>query len=284
MRSTCRTHPGSGRPTACSPFAALAITWALVAWPLAAGAVPVPDLPAMTKAMGVPATTMTVVEPHLSTRERPVQVRYRGWPAAAVLDKLLGPPWRATGVEVEFRALDGYVSRIPNQRFLRYGAWLVYERTGHTAFVLDNRQQNEKNVQLGPYYLVWDNIGHSELLPEGASYWPYQVAEIQVSQARMKALLPSGIAPGFEASAALAQQYCLSCHRINGYGGDKAPGNLAQTARAMPGREFLRWVLQPNQLKPGTTMPGLPDSMAEADRHAVAQRLMDYLVAVPVQP
>lgn len=284
MRSTLRMCPGRRRPAARLAVAALGAACALAAWPLSAGAVPVPDLPAMTAAMSVPATTVTVVEPHLSKRDHPVQVRYRGWPAVKVLDKLLGAAWRAPGVEVEFRALDGYVSRIPNERFLRYGAWLVYERIGHPAFALDNLQQNEKDVQLGPYYLVWDNIGHPELLPEGASDWPYQVAEIQVSQARMNALLPKGIAPGFEASAALAQKYCLSCHRVNGYGGDKAPGNLAQTARVLPASEFLRWVLQPSQVKPGTTMPGLPDSMAAADRRAAAQRLLDYLVAVPVLP
>lgn len=284
MKSTCRTHLGSSRPTAGLAVAALALAWALVAWPIAAGAVPLPDLQAITKATGVPATTATVVEPHLSTRGHPVQVRYRGWPAVTVLDKLLGPSWRAPGAEVEFRALDGYVSRIPNERFLRYDAWLVVERIGHPAFTVDNLQQNEKNVQLGPYYLIWDNVGHPELLPEGGTYWPYQVAEIQVSQARRSALLPEGIAPGFEASAALTQKYCLSCHRVNGYGGDKAPGNLAQIARALPAPEFLRWVLQPGQVKPGTTMPGLPDSMAEADRRATAQRLLDYLIAVPVAP
>ncbi len=284
MRSTHRTHPGRDRSAARRAAAALCVAWAFAALPLFARAVPVPDLPAMKTAMGVPATTVTVVEPHLSTREHAVQVRYRGWPAVAVLDKLLGPAWRAPGVEVEFRALDGYVSRIPNERFLRYRAWLVFERIGHPAFALDNLQQNEKDVQLGPYYLVWDNIGHPELLPEGASDWPYQVAAIQVSQARTNALLPKGIAPGFEASAALAQKYCLSCHRVNGYGGDKAPGNLALTARALPAAEFLRWVLQPSRVRPGTTMPGLPDSMAEADRRDAAQHLLDYLVAVPVLP
>jgi mono/diheme cytochrome c family protein len=288
---TPRRHPRSGRPetarrwlAAGKAVAALVATWTFAAWPLSTGALPVPDVQGMTTAMPVPATTVTVVEPHLSTRDHRVQVRYRGWPAVAVLDQLLGPAWRASGVEVEFRALDGYVSRIPNERFLRYGAWLVYQRIGHADFALDNLQQNEKNVRLGPYYLVWDNVGHPELLPEGASYWPYQVAEIQVSRARTDALLPAGIARGFEASAALAQKYCLSCHRINGYGGDKALGNLAQVARAMTAAEFLRWVLQPGQVKPGTAMPGLPDSMAESDRRTAARRLYEYLVAVPLLP
>ncbi len=290
MRSIPRMHPIAGPPgvarrwpAATCAIATLAATWILAVWPAMAAAVALPDRQALAAAMGAP-TTVTVVEPHLSTRERPVQAGYLGWPATAVLDKVLGASWRAPGVVLEFRALDGYVSRIPNERFLRFEAWLVVERIGHAGFMLDNLQQNEKNVHLGPYYLVWDNIGHPELLAEGASHWPYQIIVIQVSQARTNALLPSGIAPGFEASAALAQQYCLSCHRINSYGGDKAPGNLAQTAKALSGADFLRWVLQPSRVKPGTAMPGLPDSMAEGDRRAAAQRLLDYLVAVPVLP
>jgi mono/diheme cytochrome c family protein len=201
-----------------------------------------------------------------------------------VLDRLLGASWRSPGVEVEFRALDGYVSRIPAERFQQHNAWLVFERIGSPVFAVDNPAQNEKNVPLGPYYLVWDNIAHPELLAEGGTYWPYQVAQVLVSQARRGALLPKGIAPGLEESAALAQKYCLACHRVNGWGGDKAPGDLAQIAKALPTADFLRWVLQPSEVKPGTTMPGLPGAMAQADRQAVAQRLHDYLVAVPASP
>ncbi len=164
-----------GKPVRAGSTAHLArcvTAWLLGLCALAARAAEVPDLQAMQALIGAPSTAAIVVEPHLSTREREVRVRYRGWPAPGVLNKLLGPAWRAPGVEVEFRALDGYVSRIPNERFAAYAAWLVFERIGHPAFTLDNLQQNEKDVRFGPYYLVWDNIGHPELLREGATYWP----------------------------------------------------------------------------------------------------------------
>lgn len=252
------------------------------AWVPAARAVELPAPAALKQALA--PRPVRVFEPHLSTREQPVAVTYLGWPATVVLDRVLGMAWRASGVDVEFRALDGYVSRIPSERFARYRAYLVVERSDQATFSVDNPSQNEKRVPLGPYYLVWDNVGAPELLPEGGTYWPYQVAQVLVSTARTEALLPKGMAPGFAEAAASAQKYCLACHKVNGYGGDKAPGDLAQIAKARPAAEFFRWVLRPAEVKPGTTMPGLPMAMAESDREAAAQRIRDYLVAVPARP
>lgn len=269
----------TGRVRIAAALAALAGCWHLMA-----SAVPLPDAESLRMSLPVPAATVRVVEPHLSTREQPVPVDYRGWPVELVLDRVLGSAWRAPGVEVEFRALDGYVSRIPGERFLQYRAWFVYERVGQPAFTVDNLQQNEKKVALGPWYLVWDNLRNPELLPEGGTYWPYQVTQVLLSRARGDALLPPGIAPGHEAGAAMTQKYCLSCHRVNEYGGDKAPGDLARIAKALPQADFLRWVLEPGSMRPGTTMPGLPDAMPDSERREVAQRLRQYLVALPAKP
>jgi len=259
----------------------LTALWMAALWPALSAALGLPDVAALQTMIGVPAAPVQVVEPHLSTRDMATRVQYRGWPAQAVLDRVLGDSWRSAGADVEFRALDGYVSRIPAERFSRFRAYLVYERIGQPDFTVDNLAQNEKNVPLGPYYLVWDNIRDPELLSEGGTYWPYQVAQLLVSRERATALLPPGIAPGFDESAALTQKYCLACHRVNGYGGDKARGDLAQITKALPRADFLRWVLEPSVIKPGTAMPGLPEAMAESDRQAVARRLLDYLVAVP---
>jgi mono/diheme cytochrome c family protein len=249
-----------------------------------AAAVTLPDPAAMKAALPVAPGRIRVVEPHLSTRDHPTIVEYIGWPAERVLDQWLGSSWRAVGVEVEFRALDGYVSRIPGERFRRYSAFLVFERVGQASFSVDNRSQNEKNVPLGPYYLVWDNIRSPELVAEGGTYWPYQTTQLLVSQARLQSLLPGGMAARYADAAALAQKYCLSCHQVNGYGGDKRPGNLAAQVKALNEPTFLRWVLHPGEAKPGTTMPGLPDAMPDRERESSARLLFDYFTAVPVTP
>jgi hypothetical protein len=185
-------------------------------------------------------------------------------------------------VEIEFRALDGYVSRIPAERFMKFEAFLTFEHVGHRRFVVENREQNESNVALGPYYLVWNNVRHPELLAEGGTYWPYQVQQILVSTAFKAALLPPGLPADLSGTAALAQKYCLSCHKVNGFGGDKWPGNLALLARQHPRDGFVRWVLEPGVVKPGTTMPGLPAALPLAEREALAQKLYGYLTQVPI--
>ena len=243
------------------------------------------DLPAqaeLQQRMGTKAATVTVVEPHLSTKAKPVRVDYVGYPATQVLDKLFGAEWKGKGLEIEFRALDGYVSRIPVERFGQYRAHLVFERKGQREFEVNNILQNEKRVPLGPYYLVWDNIRSPELIAEGGSYWPYQIKQISVSSSRLSALLPAGMGQRYSEHAALAQKLCLNCHQLNGYGGEKMPINLAARVKEMDEAAFMAWVLTPRKLKPDTTMPALSETMPEGQRQATAKKLYAYLKAVPV--
>jgi mono/diheme cytochrome c family protein len=251
-------------------------------------AVPLPTPAAMQAQIGAPPQTIRVIEPHLSVRgEPPVQRSYLGYPAAQVLRHLLGADWnRSPTQDIEFRALDGFVARIPAQRFADYRAHLVFALAdGKVPFTVDNKAQGEKNVPLGPYYLVWDNLAAPELLAEGAALWPYQVAQISLSQALPAALLPPGInSEQWREHAALAQKFCLSCHQINGFGGDKMPLNLAVRAKLLDDRTWRVWLLTPQAFKPGTSMPALPETMAAAEREAIAAKLHSYLKALPVLP
>jgi len=243
-----------------------------------------PDSDVLTRQLGRPPATVQVVEPHLGSAGRPVRVEYLGHPAPAVLDALFGAQWRDGDRDVELRALDGYVSRIPAARFTRYAAWLVFARANGAAFVVDNAGQNQQRVPLGPYYLVWDNIAAPELVAEGGSYWPYQVTQVVLSTAPAEALLPGGMAPRYEAHAALAKKHCLTCHRVNGYGGDKFPIDLAVRVKAMSAETFRQWMLEPARVKPGTTMPALAAAMPQAARVDLATRLYEYLTTLPARP
>lgn len=236
------------------------------------------DLPGL---LGHPPVIVEVIEPHLSSRDRLVKADYVGYLADEVLDVLFGARWKEERGEVEFHALDGYVSRIPVERFKKFRAYLVYERRGQSEFMVDNITQNEKRVPLGPYYLVWDNIAAPELIADGGSYWPYQVTSVILSTIGTTALLPGALAQGYRDHAALATKYCLSCHQINGYGGEKRPTDLVSSVKSMTEAAFRRWVLSPDEVKPGTTMPALPAMMPEAERQAIAGKLYDYLQAMP---
>lgn len=264
----------------------IAATWlGLAAAPFAAlpaVADVLPPVDALKQKLALEPQTVEVIEPHLSTPDRRTRLRYVGWPAAVVLDRLFAAGWKDAGMVIEFRALDGYVSRVPVERFARYSAYLVFARADGAPFEVENVAQNEKHVALGPYYLVWDNVRDAELLKDGASFWPYQVNEMRAVAASLRALLPGDLGSRFAAEAQLTEKLCLSCHQVNGLGGEKFPTNLAQRAKDMSWAEFRRQVLTPRAVNAQSTMPPLLANDPAATRDAMARRLYDYLHAVPV--
>lgn len=229
------------------------------------------------------AVTVAVLEPHLMRDGRMPEVRYVGFPADAVLTAVLGPGWRDPGQELEFRALDGFVSRIPVERFARHRAWLVHARADGRPFQVDNHLQGEKQVPLGPFYLVWDNRTSKALQAEGGALWPYQVASVSVGPSSTRALLPGALAATYAGAADLARTHCLSCHRIRGYGGDKMPLDLDVAVKGYDAAAWKRWLLEPAAVRPGATMPALAEARPAAERAAIAQRLYDYLRALPAR-
>jgi len=260
---------------------ALAVGLCLIAT-AAARSEQLPEPGDLVARMGVPVT-ITVYDPHLTTDAGPLAVDYQGYPFSRVAEAILGKGWEGGAQELEFRALDGYVSRIPMTAFLRHGAFLVFARADGAPFLVDNLAQNEKDVPLAPYYLVWKDIEDAGILAEGISLWPYQITEIKLSAGPDAALMPEGFDRTFKPVAEFARNNCLTCHQINGYGGEKMPGNLAEMARQLSAEKFAAWVLNPSQVKPGTTMPALTHALSEDERARAAADLYAYLVAIPLQ-
>jgi mono/diheme cytochrome c family protein len=242
-----------------------------------------PEPAALIARMGAPPATITLYDPHLTTDAGPVTVDYLGYPFGEVAEAILGKGWEARAQELEFRALDGYVSRIPMTAFLNHGAFLALARADGSPFAVDNPAQNEKGVPLAPYYLVWKDIEDAGILAEGISLWPYQVTEINLSAGPDMALMPQGLDQKFKPVAEFARNNCLTCHQINGYGGEKMPGNLAEMARQLSPEKFASWVLNPSQVKPGTNMPALTRSLSQDERARAVADLYAYLVAIPLQ-
>ena len=91
-----------------------------------------PPVQTLQKLMDTPARVVRVYEPHLSVGDRHVAIRYVGYPAAAVFERILGKDWQGKGETVEFRALDGFVSRLPVRRFRQRTA-PIWSSPGRTA-------------------------------------------------------------------------------------------------------------------------------------------------------
>jgi hypothetical protein len=262
-----RTFPDGWKVVASANFAQ----------PLPNSAIKLPSPEILQKLLGVSPETITVFEPHLAHGGQNTEMTYLGWPAELVFNHILGRGWEQQNGDIEFRALDGYVSRIDIGKFYKYRAYLVYGIKGNKPFVIDNIAQNERNVSLAPYYLVWDNMGSKRLIEEGASDWLYQVNSLAISFERKKALLPGNMGLRYSNQANLTQKHCLTCHQVNGYGGDKWPIDLLVSVRKYSADSFVSWILNPSMQKPNTTMPPLLISAPPSDRQEAAQSIYDYL-------
>lgn len=223
---------------------------------------------------------ITVIEPHESKPFKPVEVTYQGYPAAPVLDQLLGPAWRAPESWVAFEAKDGYLSMIPSARLLQYPAYLVYANAQGGDFSIETPPLNQR-ISLGPWYLVWDNILRPDLQADGATYWPYQVTRVGlVDSSRLARLMPAILPERYKEGAQLTLKYCLACHQVNGVGGSKMPIDLGQWAAGQSFARMATWVLDPSDKNPLTTMPPLAPERPAAERQRMARKIYGYLRAV----
>lgn len=227
----------------------------------------------------IPTIIVTVWEPHENQN-----VQYRAFKLSDVLYSYYQQSWGSSDIIV-FTCADGYRSSIPTERIKSFPAYLAFERVGSSDFVVDNLLQNEEHVKLGPLYLIWDNLNYKELLEDGAVHWPYQI--VNISPSTLSTMFPQivpkrGSTSGAVRGLALFSKYCLSCHRINGAGGEKGPeltnilGFPNQNKEAM--KYVYEYIINPRQVNPQSKMPSLADSLT--DREKAVTEIIDYLDAI----
>lgn len=222
----------------------------------------------------VPATTVTVYEPHESGKRK-----YKGFPANELFTAVYGEDWKKSE-EILFTCSDGYQPSISSGRFKKYPAYLVNSSPDKKEFVLRNKLQNDELVVLGPFYLIWDNLKHPELLAEGGSEWPYQVKAIDLISFTDR--FPN-MAPPKNSSATVKngflsfRTYCMSCHTINGEGGGKSvelnyPASVTEYIKEP---WLVKWIDNPTSMRYNTTMPALNPNAK--DREITITNIIAYL-------
>lgn len=141
----------------------------------------------------------------------------------AVLD-FVYPSWR-NREEFSIAAIDGFISPIAVEQFTTYKSYLAFEQIKRPQFVLV-KASDGKYVELGPFWLVWDNgdtEGHSA---SNTYFWPYQASSFDLVTFKERfanAAPPTGSPKQVEDGFVAARKYCLPCHQVNGDGGNKAP-------------------------------------------------------------
>ncbi|QFY43589.1 cytochrome c [Candidatus Methylospira mobilis] len=246
---------------------------------VAASAIELPEPGQLESLSDVARQSIGVIEPHESTEAQPVIVNYVGLPLDVLLTRWFGESWKAPDTEVVFFARDGYRSSITGERLQRFRAYLAFARADGAAFEIDNPAQNQKGVALGPYYLVWDNRAAPELLRQGGNGWPYQVTRIKLRKAADdQVLLPNNADARLMLGYAATREYCLTCHRIHGLGGEKYKEDLVRAACRWSDADLQAWIGNPGRIRPGTTMP--PLALSVAQRNDVIVNIVHYLDAM----
>ncbi|MGR8981169.1 MAG: c-type cytochrome [Gammaproteobacteria bacterium] len=251
---------------------------------LVSGRVPAVELPApkgLSATSAVHSRKVTVVEPHVSTKDRQVLIDYTALPMDALLTHWFGDNWKSEDAEVFFFARDGYRSVAAGSKLKKYRSYLAFARDDGAPFVVDNLAQNEKQIPLGPYYLIWQNQGIPGLLRQGGYGWPYQITAVELhSKTEYQALLPPNLSKKLEQGFADTKEYCLTCHHIRGIGGKKHPVDLVKAACRWPQRDLKSWIEYPGRMKPGTTMPPLGRTLPAKERRQIIERIAGYLNAM----
>lgn len=179
-------------------------------------------------------------------------------PIQPLLEKVYGGK-KAYGEDISFIFVcrDGYRSPVKSLELQKLPAFLAFASSDSKPFSLDGKG-------LGPFYLVWD----SQTYPErktGAN-WPYQVVAIEratFSEAYSATLPPPKSSAQVLHGFALFRKHCLSCHQINGQGGNMAVDlNSPYSVTEYFQRPYLiRLIDNPQKLRGRATMPGLDRSL-----------------------
>ena len=221
-------------------------------------------------------------------------VQFIGVPLNSVLDAVYGEGWRNWD-EVLLTCRDGYQPSFPVSRLLAFDAWLAIEREDAESFSILKLERGERvEVDLSPFYLVWDNFDDPELRAQGDYGWPYQLIGFDLIDARKRFPLmtpPSDSTAQVEAGFAAFRMHCTRCHKVNGEGGVIGP-ELNSPVNSTEFREtsWLRqWIDNPAALLATARMPRLNPKLAGRDEMigdliAYLTAMSQHKVALPVAP
>ena len=204
-----------------------------------------------------------------------------------VLDLAYGPTWR-TSEELLMTCLDGFQPSVPAQRFIDHTALLAYKR-------LDQPQQftvakpdgkGTKTIDLGPWYLVWENQRDTVVRADLDYGWPYQLVAFEPVRFldRFPKLAPgANVSPAAQRGFLAWRMHCQKCHMLNGEGGEigpelNRPMNVTEYWQPKPLRQ---WVLDPTSVRVPNRMPPLNPGLP--NREAVVEDLIAYLTAMKDQ-
>jgi len=225
-----------------------------------------------------PASRVRVREPYETGA-----VAFEAFAFVDVLDAIYSREWRDEE-EILFTCSDGYQPTVPVQRVLQHRAWLAFDRVGEAGFsILKLESGQRKRIELGPFYLIWENLDDPQVRQEGDYGWPYQVVGVDLIRTAdrfPRMLPPAGSTGAVRDGFAAFRVHCSRCHAINGEGGRIGP-ELNAPVSAVERHDAIwlrRWMDDPSQIAPDSRMP--PLNPALPDRERILSAILAYLEAM----
>jgi mono/diheme cytochrome c family protein len=185
---------------------------------------------------------------------------YEVIPFNAVMDTAYGKDWRKSE-DILFTCADGYQPIIPASEFKKHEAYLAIAVPGAKDFTVFSKIHENKPVELGPFYLVWNNLGDTVLMAQGPNYWPYQLTAVDLVRFADKAgnLAPPATAKqDAKEGFALFRKTCLACHTLNGVGGQSSGVELnrpVSVTRYWKKEWLVKWISSPKSVRETSKMP-----------------------------
>ncbi len=228
----------------------------------------------------VEPSTVRVHEPYESR-----EVVFAALPFDRVLDALYTPSWR-NEEELLFTCSDGYQPTIPVERVRSHRAWLAFDRADHSDFSIQKLESGSvRRIELGPFYLVWENLDDAQVRQEADYGWPYQLVGVDLIRSLdrfPKMTPPAGSPAAVLAGFAAFRVHCSKCHKLHGEGGSIGPElNAASSPLEYRDRDWLRsWIEDPSRIRPETRMPRLNPNLP--NRARTVDEILAYLDAMAI--
>lgn len=172
---------------------------------------------------------------------------------------------------IVFECIDGYKPEMPLELFLKSNVFLAFKdvdapKGSNWEKIVKNR--NEMNAD--PFYLVYTSVS-----ADNEEYkWPYNVIKFRLESKNknIEALQPKDdetLMKGF----ALFQKHCITCHAINGIGGEMGPelNYPKSVTEYWKENELVDYIVDPASFRNKVKMPAPGITKQES------QEIVDYL-------